>query len=50
MKTKGFGDFFAKTSKIIERALGNSTDVTGAFFEVEEDDDSKAKHNKGERI
>ena len=50
MKTRHFTEFFNKTSKIIERALGNATDVTGGFFENAGDDENKAKQNKRDRV
>lgn len=37
MKQKDFGDFFAKSSRLIERALGQEFDLAGNFFEMTEE-------------
>ena len=52
MKTKEFESFINKTSKIVERALSNSVDVLGAFFDDGREDSAKAALNMGknERI
>ena len=47
MKSKEFEYFINKTSKIVERALGNSTDVLGAFFDDGSDENAKAALNMG---
>ena len=47
MKTKEFESFINKTSKIVERALSNSVDVLGAFFDDGREDSAKAALNMG---
>ena len=42
VKSKDFENFINKTSKIIERALNNATDVMGTFFDDGEDENQKA--------
>jgi hypothetical protein len=47
MKSKEFEYFINKTSKIVERALGNSTDILGAFFDDGSEESAKAALNLG---
>jgi hypothetical protein len=45
MKKRGFEDFLTKTSRIIERALGQEFDVVGDFFKDDEDENEANKGN-----
>jgi hypothetical protein len=50
MKQKNFCDFFAKSSRLIERALGQEFDLAGNFFEmIEENNEEEDKVQRGER-
>lgn len=51
MKRKDFDEFFARTSRIFERALDNDFDVVGDFF-VDDDEENEAqkKKQKGDKI
>ena len=51
MKKKDFDEFFARTSRIVERALDNDFDVVGDFF-VDDDEENEAqkKKQKGDKI
>ena len=51
MKKKGFEDFLKKTSRIVERALGQDFDVVGDFFkDDDEDGDAGMANKKREKI
>ena len=50
MKQKDFGEFFAKSSRLIERALGQEFDLAGNFFEaIDETNEDDEKTQKGDR-
>lgn len=48
MKRRDFGDFFSKTSRLVERALDAEFDVIGDFFV--DDDENKVKNSKKDKI
>lgn len=51
MKQKDFENFINKTSRIMERALNQDFDITGAFFETDDSDQTKASSMiKGDKI
>jgi hypothetical protein len=50
MKRKDFDEFLTKTTRIVERALGQNFDVIGDFFAEEEDDANLGQQNKREKI
>lgn len=51
MKQKDFTEFFAKSSRLIERALGQEFDLAGNFFEeIEENNEEEDKAQKGEKV
>lgn len=47
---KDFGEFLAKTSRIMERALDQEFDVIADFFADDDDENEKKKVVKGEKI
>ena len=51
MKQKDFENFINKTSRIVERALNSEFDITGAFFDNDDSDQTKASNMvKGDKI
>jgi len=50
MKQKDFSEFFSKSSRLIERALGQEFDLEGNFFEqMEETNEDEDKQDSGSR-
>ena len=49
IRSKGFENFFDKTSRIMERALNTEFDIVGNFFE-EEEGNKEGEVVRGERI
>lgn len=51
MKQKDFENFISRASRIIERALNTEADVIGAFFDNDDEEQSKSSNMvKGEKI
>lgn len=50
MGTRGFEEFMSRTSRIIERALGQEFDAVDVFFDEKDGEGDEAKDKKGDKL